>query len=312
LLKVERCGSLDSEQRRQVLINQILFRMSILGVAIIIIFFYAVGLLWNSILVTITMGIACSLIAWDVVAIYDLIVETQTLFQTERNAFWIKARDFMENITEKINTVTGTSDVDKFIELLNKTREENESLWRYIYTEIEELYGYINSLPVEQKIFVLSTDYVLFQNYIARCSWLLLGHIESDECNCEMLYKKFINVEEIANPQTIKALLDFFNGLNKQTVDFRKLKDTELNEEPFYVPDTILQERKGSTLCFHSVTDMNLGIKKKKIISFMPYMKLENIFSNNYEWYILIADLLKIKPKLFVEILKKTFFWIQS
>lgn len=276
--------------------------MLILGVAIIMIFVYVDGLIWNPILVTVAMGIACSLLAWDAVAIYDLIVETKAQFRVEKIAFQIKTQGIMENITKEIQQVINETTLDKFISSFNQETEENRNLWKYIYSEIEKLEEYIELLPIEQRIFVLSTDYMLFKNYIDRCFWLLTAHVafDKDKCECRTLYKKFTIIKKDVGTITIEEFTKLINQCNKFAVDAQKLKNIDLNGKPLRIPKTILQERIGSVLC--SKATSNWATKTDDRISFLPYVEFEKIVLNKYKWYTLMIDLLNLKHKLFMEI----------
>lgn len=257
---------------------------------------------------TIIIGIACSLLAWDVVAIYDLLVETQAQFQIEKDDFCKKIQGIMEEINGTIKQSISTKNVDEFIKLLNQQTDKNEGLWKYIYHKIMDMDDYMELLPINQKIFILSSEYNLYKNYINRCFWLLLAHIVTDECDCAVLYKKFMIYEDETSTTGVEDITNFFNTINNHAMDIYKLKDIDLNEEPFRVPETILQERIGSVLCSNLSNDLSTKTNKK--ISFIPYVKFEKLMSKKYKGHTLMLDLLNINFEKFLPKKCKWYIWI--
>jgi hypothetical protein len=276
---------LDINQRRRAWLYQFWFRIIILLISALLIYLCRVNFICNQFWNTTILGIVCSLFAWDVVACFDFIVDMNSTFLLEYYQFRKKVRCSMDIIVNKIKMETRANNLTEFENNLKKETNTNIELWKYIYNEFEKLNIYINLLPEEQKIYILSTEYERFKNYIDRCYYFLFFRIEREEISCEELYHTFVIRNQENKTLTEHELMVKVNRSNEFSKAIRDLKNTELNDNEFTLPEVIMSERLNSSLYNKSLTNMPNSKQINDTLSFLPYIRFEKLLSHKLKWY---------------------------
>lgn len=280
--------------KRKAFRQQIKFRGAMLLISLVIVIFYFMGYLYNPILVTLFVSVATSLFAWGIVAIWDLIANTYVQYKDERKDFCDRICQHMNNIIENTKSLGNEEfNYEQWINFL-KNNNTNE-LWDTACKEFLEMYNYMDELVVEQKIYILSSEYLLFKNYIKRCFWLLEAHTPYSS-DSELLFEKFFNNREISTSINANYFIDSLNSINDVPIGREKLKNIELNDEDLSIPKGILMQQLWSTIYKKSFIYGNKGIEKTKVISFTPCVRFEKISLNeNYGMFKLLIDILDYK-----------------
>ncbi|WP_196602285.1 hypothetical protein [Pectinatus frisingensis] len=300
------------ETKRKALRQQIKFRGAMLLISLVIVIPYFMGYLYNPILITFFVSLATSLFAWDIVAIWDLMTNTYAQYKNERKDFCEQICQHMNNIIKNIWSFDKEKfDYNQWINFF-KNNNTNE-LWDTARKEFLEMYDYMDELVVEQKIYILSSEYLLFKNYIKRCFWLLEAN-KYYSYPSEPLFEKFIfyDRESVRNINT-NYIINSLNSINNIPIGYEKLKNIELNDEELSIPKGILISQLYSIIYKKPIIYVNKAIKRTEVISFIPCIRFEKISLNeNYSMFKLFIDILGYKCPIPISYLKKVVSKIRS
>ncbi|WP_432718995.1 hypothetical protein [Pectinatus frisingensis] len=305
------------ETKRKAFRRQIEFRCTMLLISLAIAIYYFMGYLYNPILVTFFVSLATSLFAWGIVAIWDLMTNTYAQYENERKDFCKYIYQHMQHIIKNIKSLGDEKfDYDQWVSFLKNKNDKTYELWNVAHNEFIEMYNYMDTLLFEQKIYILSSEYLLFKNYIKRCFWLLEAN-EYYSYPSELLFEKFIYNREIVTNINTNYIINSLNSINNVPIGYEKLKNIELNDEELSIPKGILISQLHSIIYKVPIIHVNRDTKETKVISFAPCVRFEKISLNgNYGWFKLFIDILGYKKiyyyKYLVSYLKRVVVKIRS
>ena len=272
--------------RRIALRRQVCFRCMILVASIILIMSYVLANSYSQYqgLSNIALGIGGSLLAWVLVAFWDLMIDTSTQYLAERDAFSIEVRNVMERIIKVIKEYANQDkSVDEIQSFLKQeaTSKQLVEMWTCIDNEINTLHDFMVKVSLESKIYVLSKEYRDFECYTWRCFWILSACMYNRKCDSKKLYEKFFKLEEHTEViDSLNVMRAFANEIHATKDAYNELKEIDLNDAPLEeISPWVLGEYLGSVITNECINDIANGVAKYKALYFIPYIRFEKILA---------------------------------
>ena len=171
-------------------------------------------------MVNFIFGVAASGVFWSIVELFDLIINTKSLYCSERNKLIFIVDVYL---CEMIN-------------VLSKIKNE-EIDWEKFRECKDELWGKVARYPFECDIYTISEEFQEIANYIWRLSW------KFDGC----FFYKTNEVKKNAFYSSVVSIVKFTDRCRVEELDIFTLKDNmdemakiELNFEPLELPKGLM------------------------------------------------------------------------
>lgn len=171
-------------------------------------------------MVNFIFGVAASGVFWSIVELFDLIINTKSLYCSERNKLIFIVDEYL---CEMINVLS---------------KKKNEEIdWEKFRECKDELWGKVARYPFECDIYTISEEFQEIANYIWRLSW------KFDGC----FFYKTNEVKKNAFYSSVVSIVKFTDRCRVEELDIFTLKDNmdemakiELNFEPLELPKGLM------------------------------------------------------------------------